>query len=180
MKRRKLNVSSATASMLALLAAIGFFCQPAFGAAGASWTKVAESVAWSPRVNHAVLVYNNKMWVLGGWSGFNTTDVWSSSNGVSWSLVTSSAPWSAGVSVGLVYDNKMWVLGAGVWYSADGASWTKTSSGAVSATAAVVYGNKMWVFTVGDPEGSAYQASPPYYGAAYYSTDGVTWTMPAN
>src|SRR3989338_3426191 len=99
MKRRNLNVSSTTASMLALLAAIGLFSQPAFGAAGASWTKVAESVAWSPRVNHAVLVYNNKMWVLGGWSGGVNTDVWSSSDGVSLSSVTSSAPWSAGVFI---------------------------------------------------------------------------------
>ncbi|MFA7162277.1 MAG: hypothetical protein WC083_06880, partial [Candidatus Methanomethylophilaceae archaeon] len=46
----------------------------------------------SARSDHQALVYDGKMWVLGGSS---RNDVWCSTDGESWTQVTSSAGWSA-------------------------------------------------------------------------------------
>lgn len=65
------------------------------------------------------------MWVIGGDDGTNKNDVWYSTDGQTWTQVTSSAQWSPRrYHTSLVYDNAMWVLGGNdgdmkndVWYS---------------------------------------------------------------
>ena len=44
---------------------------------GTNWTQVTPAAPWSPRYGLGVVVFNNQMWVLGGYvdtSGFD--DVW--------------------------------------------------------------------------------------------------------
>ena len=62
------------------------------------------------RWNHSSLVYDNKMWVLGGYDSVNRfNDVWDSTNGINWSQTTASANWPARrYHASLVYNNKMW------------------------------------------------------------------------
>ena len=53
------------------------------------------------------------MWLIAGTDGStNKNDVWNSTDGVTWTVVTSSASFSARENhASLVFDNKMWVTG---------------------------------------------------------------------
>jgi hypothetical protein len=80
---------------------------------GVTWTEVTTNPPmWFIRTTPASLVYDNKMWVMGGYSWSCQNDVWYSNDGISWVQATASADWPVRSSpASLVYDNKMWVLG---------------------------------------------------------------------
>ena len=101
---------------------------------GISWTREVVSAPFAPRADHTSVVYDGKIWVIGGFPAFN--DVWYSSNGTSWEAATTSAAFDGrGGHASVVYDNKIWVIGgdAGgvnpyrndVWSSANGKDWTE-------------------------------------------------------
>ena len=83
------------------------------------------------------MVFNGKLWVIGGFDGSNRLDdVWSSEDGVTWEEATDEADWDArsGHS-SVVFDGKMWVIGGfganrlgDVWSSEDGANWTQVNA----------------------------------------------------
>ncbi len=94
---------------------------------GSNWTKVTGSAAWAKRDGHTVVVYDNKMWLLGGEIGYTNTrynDVWYSTDGENWTEATASAQWSKrGAHSSAVYDGKIWVIAGDngsklndVWY----------------------------------------------------------------
>ena len=96
---------------------------------GANWEEVTPSAGWVGRHGHQSVVYDNKMWVMGG-STINSqfsNDIWSSTDGVTWTQVITSGAWSIRTAhQAIVYDNKMWVMGGfrydqqfsnGVWSS---------------------------------------------------------------
>ena len=99
------------------------------------------------------------MWVLGGYDGSSyLNDVWYSTDGVSWTQVTVTSPFTLrSCHTSLVYDNKMWALGGydgssylnDIWYSTDGAAWTQATANASWSKrrefTSLVYDNKMWV-----------------------------------
>lgn len=99
---------------------------------GATWTQATDEAAFEERGYHAVLAYNNKMWVIGGLIEPTTddyeavNDVYSSTDGITWTQVTGSAAFSArGAQGAAVFNNQMWILGGSdltnnlydVWYS---------------------------------------------------------------
>lgn len=116
-------------------------------------------------------VFQGQMWVIGGGlydiRTFNN-DVWSSADGVNWTLVQSAAPWSPRQFQNItVFDNKLWVVAGGVagtqggtndvWYSSDGAQWTQlgaTQWQPRHAATGLVYNNHLWLtcgsYTFGD------------------------------
>lgn len=64
------------------------------------WEKVIDKTSFSRRYDHASTVYDNKIWVFGGYDptrrGNQDTymeDVWSSADGIRWNLVTEDALW---------------------------------------------------------------------------------------
>src|SRR5690606_9957048 len=68
---------------------------------GLNWTLEVAKAPFGPRANHGLVVFNNRLWVLGG----STTmlfglknDVWSSPDGVNWTREVSQAPWAARAS----------------------------------------------------------------------------------
>ena len=144
------------------------------------WNQVTASAGWSARFMHSSVVFDNKIWVLGGAGGPYVNDVWYSTDGTNWTQATASAAWSVrrGHS-SVVFDNKIWVLGGqngvtltnDVWYSSNGVTWTQaTASAAWSARSyhsSVVYDSKMWVL-------GGYSASK---NDVWSSSDGVTWTQ---
>lgn len=155
------------------------------------WTQATASAGWTPRCNHTSVVFNDKIWVIGGWDGSYKNDVWYSNDGVNWTCATSNAEWSGRYRhASVVYDNKIWVIGGGVsyntflrdvWYSTDGVSWTCATSSAPWADrqglTAVVFDNKMWV--LGGWSRYEYPPMPPliyYYNDVWYSTNGINWT----
>jgi hypothetical protein len=149
---------------------------------GATWN-LAGMAAWSSRTGSAVLAFNNKMWVMGGYSqSIGKSDVWSSVDGMTWTLVNAAAPWQGRYAPGaVVYNNKMWIMGGqtpgswnylqDVWSSPDGVTWTSTT-GTPSWTArvtptVVVFDDKMWVY--GGRGGAAVE------NGVHYTVDGIQW-----
>ncbi|MBN2296228.1 MAG: hypothetical protein JXM70_27610, partial [Pirellulales bacterium] len=130
------------------------------------WQLVTKNAAWPGRDSQGELVYNDKMWIFGGW--FNSfsappRDVWNTSDGKNWNLVENTAPWKhSDLPMTLVFDKRMWLMGgwyngrlpghsAGneAWWSTDGKNWKKTEHNAAwsprLAAAAVVFKDKMWI-----------------------------------
>jgi len=144
------------------------------------WTQATANAGWLGRAGHTSVVFDNKMWVMGGYPYRN--DVWYSTNGVNWTQATANAGWPARTGhTSVVFDNKMWVMGGAdgsgyskrdVWYSSDGVNWTQATANAQwlarHGHTSVVFDNKMWVIG-GNAAG--------YRNDVWYSTDGVNWTQ---
>lgn len=153
---------------------------------------------FSERIGHAAVYFDSRYWVIGGASPVlpgtqplahsPQSDVWSSTDGRSWILETSTAAfgrrWFHQV---LVYENALWLIGGGVaqlpigtgnifnqvWRSEDGVTWMQVSSSApIDPTpadtfdmspvfvSAAVFNGRMWIVVTGE---------------SYSSVDGVTW-----
>ena len=150
---------------------------------GAAWIETTGAAPWTARGGFGAVVYNGKMYVLGGWNnGGSFNDVWSSSDGTNWTKVTSAAPWTARRSLGAVaFNGRLWVLGGinsygpifnDVWSSPDGTNWTQvTASAPWSARygfGAVVYNGKMYVLGGSNNSG--------FFSDVWSSSDGTNWT----
>lgn len=147
---------------------------------------VNSSVAWPARSAHALLVYDNRMWVMGGSPTFFNplNDVWYSSDGANWIRANpdNSSTWQGRYRPGgLVYGNKMWIIGGSisgakindVWYSNDGVVWYNATNAAAwsprEVGAALVYDNKMWIL-------GGINSSYNNLKEVWSSSDGVNWT----
>jgi hypothetical protein len=86
---------------------------------GVRWQKVVEHAAWSPRNVGVIVRFKNRIWMLGGGviDGMKTDnpnsgkEIWSSADGVKWTLETAKAEFSA-LGTPVVFDNKLWLVGA--------------------------------------------------------------------
>jgi hypothetical protein len=163
-----------------------------FSADGVTWTESTPAAAFSARYGHSSVVFDNKMWVMGGDTNKDqptpTNDVWNSSDGVTWTQVTANAGFSPRCChSSVVFDNKMWVMGGDtnkdsptptndVWNSTDGVTWTQVTANAGFSPryghSSVVFDNKMWVIA-GESNSGGERSD------AWCSTDGITWIQAA-
>lgn len=120
---------------------------------GVNWIKVTENAPWSAREVNTSLVFDNKIWVIGGG---NKRDVWSSTDGKIWTQVNEKAAWSERrENGGLVFDGKIWIFGGmdknDVWSSTDGKNWQMNFERAPWSTRgaaySVVFNDKLWIFS---------------------------------
>jgi hypothetical protein len=110
-----------------------------------TWTKLIDDADWGNRYDHASTVFNDRLWIFGGYNPGKTTgdtyyeDVWSSTDGSSWDLATAQAPWHGrrGHEV-IVFKDALYLIGGfevdestgyrqytnDVWTSNDGTEWT--------------------------------------------------------
>ena len=130
-----------------------FSTLPSQAAAGYKWINVTMNGPFAPRDGCGALVFQNKMWLLGGWNPRDkahfpricVNEVWSSQDGLNWTLVkpntfidatfNGAADWAGRHTAGnVVFKDKMWIVGADaiqnryesdVWNSSDGKSWTR-------------------------------------------------------
>ena len=156
---------------------------------GATWHQATANADWSPRMTTTV-VFDNKLWILGGADGnalrLNTTfynDVWWSSDGAAWHQATASADWSARAAAAAVFNGKMWVLGGlgsglttknDVWWSTDGATWHQAMASAdwsARGAAVAVFNGKMWVL------GGMLSGGSSLKNDVWWSSDGANWTQ---
>ncbi len=147
------------------------------------WELVTEHASFAPRDGAGPLVFQNKMWLIGGWNPDDTSvanSVWSSSDGRNWQLVVAHTPWSGAHRAGfVVYDDKMWIINSseetGVWWSADGITWTRVLENAPWGQRykpyVLVYDNKIWL--MGGL--NIYDGNSVPYNDVWNSTDGVHW-----
>jgi len=113
-------------------------------------------------MSSAVVVYNGKLWIFGGCKipgmvGMN--DVWCSEDGINWTCMTDSAPWSERwYHESMVFEDKMWIHGGittgqipvnDSWYSEDGVNWVCAAEhnpwNQRHAHRTAVFEDKMWL-----------------------------------
>ena len=80
---------------------------------GSYWVLASADAGWLGRSGHASVVFDNKLWVIGGDDGTRRlNDVWYSEDGVNWTQATASAEWSGRLHhTSVVFNDKIWVIG---------------------------------------------------------------------
>ena len=149
----------------------------------ATWTEVTANAGWTI-ADFATVEYNGKIWIFGGndYSSPFTDDVWSSTDGVTWSFETNTPGWSPrSLSKVVVFQEKLWLTGgipaadsgsSEVWSSSDGINWTLENStpgwSPRGAHTSLVYDGKIWVI-------GGCTTGVNRFSDIWNSTDGVTW-----
>lgn len=150
------------------------------------WETVAEKSNLPQRIFYGAAVFDNKIWMVGGFDGKHYyNDVWNSRDGVKWECVKASASWSPRTTRIAVFKNKLWLLGGGVidgekpdnpnsyrelWSSEDGVNWAEVKvipkQKKWRGTPAV-FDDKLWLI------GTNHNGGSPI--ALWVSEDGITW-----
>jgi hypothetical protein len=97
---------------------------------GINWIKEISAAEFAPRHNHQTIVWNNKLWLLGGENnGTSFTDLWSSADGRHWTLETDVTKFKLTGKL-VDFKNKLWFIELGneknaSWSSVDGKSWVQ-------------------------------------------------------
>src|SRR5262249_52675645 len=128
------------------------------------WETLAEKSELPNRIFNGSIVFNGKIWLLGGVDGKGYyNDVWNSSDGAHWTRVVEHAAWSPrNVDTVAVFKNRIWVIGGGlidgtpatntnagreIWSSADGASWTLATDQMprTAGGSPIVFDGELWL-----------------------------------
>lgn len=144
---------------------------------GENWTLETDTPGFLPRALHQLVVFNNKMFLIGGFriNGAPSNDIWSSEDGQNWVLEKENAEFPAdwGHKI-LTYNNKLWLITGGqneffnrnVWNSDDGVNWSLVVEDIgfeVSLEQEVaVFNDKMWVVV---------------QDKVYSSINGIDWAL---
>jgi hypothetical protein len=156
---------------------------------GVNWSLVSDSAGFRPRAGLTSVVFQNKMWVIGGhyslppsYSTVDLDDVWYSEDGSNWTQATISAGFPRELRrTSMVYDGKIWVVTRSgtaneVWCTSDGVGWTMVCDSAPFSRrggyASIAFENKMWIIS-----GESYNDGSTFVKDAWYSTDGVNWRL---
>jgi hypothetical protein len=114
---------------------------------GATWTPVGFGrTGWSPRFTHGgVLLPDGSIWLMGGYDGMQNlrfNDVWRSPDGgVTWDMVTESAPWDERqIPNNVVAVNDRIILIGGDYKRDVWECYTQTGTNSVSGNIYVIYG----------------------------------------
>jgi hypothetical protein len=162
---------------------------------GITWEASAPAAAterWSKRERAGVLVFNDKLWVIGGnpYPAFGNTnapspaynDVWNSADGTTWTSINANPAFIARTEPAVfVFNNKMWIAGGkdnsgnylnDLWNSADGVTWTQvtTSNSFTPRTGHQVVVNNDKLFLLGGEDANG------ILGDLWASEDGINWT----
>ncbi|MBO3700596.1 hypothetical protein [Roseivirga sp. E12] len=133
---------------------------------GINWTQVnTTGTIFSARQGHTVTSFNGNMVLIGGASLDGSqlsphNDIWTSSDGISWSQITlSGSTFSARwIHSAEAYNDLLWVIGGedtggnrfnDVWTSPDGLSWTQHNSSPIfdvrDNMATFLFNSNLWV-----------------------------------
>lgn len=170
---------------------------------GKTWTKILTETStegasqFAPRSGHACAVFNNKIWMTGGYAETDLgsvyfDDVWSSSDGSTWVKANASAEYYKRAYHNLVvFDNKLWIIAGETpdpqdnlvllddcWSSSNGVNW-ELKSKIVSffprkKAAAGVIGGKLWVW---GGYGKNSQGQTTVLNDGWYTSNGDIWLL---
>jgi PGF-pre-PGF domain-containing protein len=165
---------------LILFAFCIFLIVPGTSALAGNWSEVNASAQFPLRYQQTSVVYDDNLWVIGGYDTDYFNDTWHSGDGNLWYPANLSAEFPARtLHTSVVNNNRMWVIGGvsggylknDVWYSSDGIIWlpANLSAGfpARGSHASTVFNNRMWVIG-----GQGYGGS---LNDVWYSSDGNIW-----
>lgn len=169
--------------ILAIALILCVFCVIPVNADLNNWTMISNNSIVTDKANACSVVFDNKIWVIGGYTGNSlTNDVWYSVDGVSWIQATANAGFEPRADFAAwVYNGKIYIGGGeysrgflnDVWSSSDGVTWERLTGFSSwyyrSEVMFWVYDNKMWI-------AGGRLNNDRYFNDCYYSTDGATWT----
>jgi hypothetical protein len=162
---------------------------------GKSWSRIVEEAPWNGRRGFAFTVFNDRIWLAGGFDAADhrPNDVWSSADGVSWRQEVSAAPWAERGGARLAaFRGRLWLVGGNedltglmgvndVWSSPDGVNWTQEAAEAPWKGRS---GHAMWVEGAGQPDErlcifGGFNFVPygekEFFGDVWSTGDGKTW-----
>ena len=160
------------------------------------WTCVTGQAEFAARDGAGALVYRDRMWLLGGWNPGDSenfpeicnSEVWNSTDGITWTEVCPKAPWEGRHTAGyVVHDERMWIVGGDsnqghyqpdVWSSSDGVTWDCVAEevpwGQRALHHTVAFDGRIWV--MGGQTLPQMVPSPEiFYNDVWNSIDGCTW-----
>jgi hypothetical protein len=157
---------------------------------GEHWTQVSASASFPYRSPGTYVVFNDRLWMLGGMSGSAFSgvvwndDVWSSGDGATWRREVEHAPWDgrSGHS-SFVFNNRLWVIGGypnyfaaadrtdDAWSSADGINWVEETDDAPFSQGAMATAMNGRIYVTGGSDG------PPFRNDVWSSADGRAWRL---
>jgi hypothetical protein len=124
-----------------------------YSADGVHWTEASPQGMPRTRASHASVMFNERMWVIGGsgskyytvddysdWRPVDRDDAWSTTDGENWTRMTAAAPWAYRIHFpATVFNGAMWLFGGielgynhgggaayyfdDIWCSVDGMHW---------------------------------------------------------
>ena len=164
---------------------------------GKTWKEESNNNLWDGRYQHKSIVFDNKIWVLGGDIGSDESsyqnDVWSSTDGKTWTQTTEQAPWSKRVNFAIAsFKNQLWVLGGksidgsyknDVWSSTDGKTWkevtTEADWGSRESFTALVKNDSLYILGGHKRVSSTSNqiGGEVHYNDIWSSADGKTWKL---
>jgi len=161
------------------------------------WKPMTLKAAFAGRDGAGAVVFQDKMWLLGGWNPRDkvnfpeicNSEVWSSTDGATWNLELLKAPWEGRHTAGyVVLDDKIWIVGGDciqkhyqndVWSSADGVNWQLVNEHVPWAPRilqyTVAFKGKIWIMG-GQTLPQFAPAEEVFYNDVWCSADGVDWT----
>jgi hypothetical protein len=164
---------------------------------GVFWTHISDEAASSYSDLAPVAYAFGRYWMTTGWKNGRLEDggagreIWSSKDGLSWSLIREAPPFSARVGAALVaFKGQLWMFGGtadyysedmtslknAVWTSSNGITWRRVLATAPWAPRtffnAAVLGDKLYL--VG---GGNYLPQTFGYSDVWSTEDGVNWTQ---
>jgi hypothetical protein len=157
------------------------------------WTRLTGKALWSPRDGAALLVHNDRLWLLGGSSDLELDlgDGWSTVDGISWSREIDRAAWTPSAqSMSVTFAGRMWRMGgfekkgnrflpiSEIWSSLDGRNWTLAIAApawrARGGGALVVHNGKLWL--LGGTQHQKNEGDQPTFNDVWSTENGVDWT----
>ena len=159
---------------------------------GPDWVCVNEAAPWQPRDSQGRAVFDDHIWIFGGWftpQTPNPRDVWKSPDGKTWTCTVEEAPWIHGdLPATMAYRGKLWLMGGRrlpgkensnkVWSSTDGAEWDLVSEAAWCPRVGhsyAVFKDRMWI--IGGTENFYEDNDQTLKNDVWSTEDGKDWKL---
>ncbi len=165
-----------------------------------SWQQVSTtSVPWGVRDSHNLIVFKNKLWLIGGLDATKVTtnnnpayesadyfnDIWSSEDGINWKLEKEHADFPPMRSVSIIeYKGALYMVGGwgsdvgyrnGIWKSEDGINWKQIKKNPNfprrEGQKLVLFNGKVWQF------GGVNYAGRQTFNDVWYTEDFFNWEL---
>ncbi|HNZ29046.1 MAG TPA: hypothetical protein PLB12_02645 [Candidatus Goldiibacteriota bacterium] len=149
---------------------------------GENYNLIAGSPEFSARTGHAMITFNNVLWIVGGYDGTYKNDVWYSADGINWIEAAAGAAFSPRHGMTLQsFKGNMWLIGGtdskgesgDIYWSLNGAVWVKAANapeGTGLGHTSFVFNGKMYIISV-------VPKNKKYDNPLWVSDDGITWTQ---
>lgn len=130
------------------------------------WTRLLDRAHFPARDSAVTFKFDGDIWLSNGWAhGISFTDLWRSSNGLSWRLVSTDTPYDLYSAI-VPFQGNLYAVDNSVWRSRDGQNWEKI----LDRTPFADQRNEGGLFAAGD---KIVFVGPH---SVWASSDGMDWT----